>query len=83
MTHYRAEDEFAAELSNRTVHSVMHLTSVDPRNGPYHGEIAVYVKLRGRPGQEYMTLITPFRYEVVYPALMRQIETAWKRRVSR
>jgi hypothetical protein len=29
----------------------------------------------------YMSLIAPFRYWVVYPALMRQIERAWKTRV--
>ena len=78
---YRTDAEFAAELSNRTVHSVMHLAWVGQSEGRYQGQMAVYVKPRGRLGKAYMALIKPFRYWVVYPALMRQIERAWKRRV--
>ncbi len=78
---YRTDVEFAAELSNRTVHSVMHLAWVDQGEGRYQGQMAVYVKPRGRLGKGYMALIKPFRYWVVYPALMRQIERAWNRRV--
>ncbi|MCC2627248.1 MAG: hypothetical protein K0S14_898, partial [Thermomicrobiales bacterium] len=75
--------EFAAELSNRTVHDVMHLAWVDQGEGRYQGQIAVYVKPRGLLGKAYMGLIKPFRYWVVYPAMMREIERAWKRRVPR
>jgi hypothetical protein len=77
---YRTDVEFAAEVSNQTVHGVMHLAWVDQGRGRYQGQMAVYVKPRGRLGEAYMTLITPFRYWVVYPALMRQIERAWKGR---
>jgi len=42
---------------------------------------AVYVKPRGRLGSAYVAFIKPFRYLVVYPALMRYIERAWNRRV--
>jgi hypothetical protein len=42
--------------------------------------MAVYVKPRGPLGSAYMALIKPFRYLVVYPALMRQIERTWKAR---
>jgi hypothetical protein len=80
---YRTDVEFAAELSNRTVHSVMHLAWVDQGQGRYQGQMAVYVKPRGPLGKGYMALIKPFRYWVVYPALMRQIERAWNRRVPR
>jgi hypothetical protein len=80
---YRTADEFAAEMSNRTVHSVMHLAWVDQGHGRYQGQMAVYVKPRGRLGTAYMALIKPFRYWVVYPALMRQIERAWNRRIPR
>ena len=80
---YRTEVEFAAELSNRTVHSVMHLAWVDRGEGRHQGQMAVLVKPRGRLGEGYMALIKPFRYWVVYPALMREIERAWKRRVPR
>jgi hypothetical protein len=39
--------------------------------------MAVYVKPRGTFGRAYMALIKPFRYLIVYPALMRQFERAW------
>jgi len=78
---YRTDDEFAAEVSNRTVHGVMHLAWVEQGEGHYRGQLAVYVKPRGRFGKGYMALIKPFRYWVVYPALLRQIERAWNRRV--
>ena len=80
---YRTDAEFAAELSNRTVHAVMHLAWVDRGEGRYQGQMAVYVKPRGLLGKGYMALIKPFRYWVVYPALMREIERAWNRRVPR
>ena len=80
---YRTDVEFAAELSNRTVHSVMHLAWVDQGEGRYQGQMAVYVKPRGLLGKVYMALIKPFRYWVVYPAMMREIEQAWNRRVPR
>jgi hypothetical protein len=79
---YRTDIEFAAELSNRTVHGVMQLAWVDQGEGRYQGQMAVYVKPRGPLGRGYMALIKPFRYWVVYPALMRQIERAWKTRVA-
>jgi len=77
---YRTDVEFAAELSNQTVHAVMHLAWVDQGEGRYQGQMAVYVKPRGPFGKGYMALIKPFRYWVVYPALMRQIERAWNAR---
>ncbi|MGH3691324.1 MAG: DUF2867 domain-containing protein [Acidimicrobiia bacterium] len=78
---YRTDVEFAAELSNRTVHAVMHLAWVDQGEGGYQGQMAVYVKPRGPFGKGYMALIKPFRHWVVYPAVMRQIEQAWNTRV--
>ncbi len=77
---YRTDDEFAAELSNRTVHGVLHLAWVDQGNGRYQGQMAVYVKPRGPLGEGYMALIRPFRHWIVYPALMRQIERTWNTR---
>ena len=77
---YRTDDEFAAELSTQTVHAVMHLAWADQGNGRYQGQMAVYVKPRGRLGQAYMALIKPFRYTIVYPALMRRIERTWDAR---
>jgi hypothetical protein len=80
---YRTAVEFAAEVSNRTVHGVMHLAWVDQGKGRYQGQMAVYVKPRGRLGEGYMRLIKPFRYWIVYPALMRQTERTWNARVPR
>ena len=77
---YRTDVEFAAELSNRTVHAVMHLAWVDQGEDRYQGQMTVYVKPRGPFGKGYMAFIKPFRYWVVYPALMRQIERAWNTR---
>jgi hypothetical protein len=77
---YRTDDEAAAELSNRTVHAVAHLAWVDRGEGLYQGQMAVYVKPRGRLGEGYMALIKPFRHWIVYPALLTQFERAWNRR---
>lgn len=77
---YRTDREYAAELSNRTVHAVMHLGWVDLGDGRFQAEMAVYVKPRGRFGTAYMAFIKPFRYALVYPALMKYIERAWARR---
>ena len=79
---YRTDVEFAAELSNRTVHAVLHLAWVDRGQGRYQGQMGVYVKPRGSFGAAYMALIAPFRHRVVYPALMRQIEHAWNVRTA-
>ena len=50
---YRTDVEFAAELSNRTVHAVMHLAWVDRGEGRYQGQMAVYVKPRGPIGKGF------------------------------
>jgi hypothetical protein len=80
---YRTDVEFAAELSNRTVHAAMHLAWVEQGGDRFQGQMAVYVKPRGAFGKGYMALIKPFRHWIVYPALMRQTERAWNRRGSR
>jgi hypothetical protein len=80
---YRTDDEFAAEISNQTVHGVMHLAWIEEGEGRYRGQMAVYVKPRGRFGRAYMALIKPFRYLIVYPALMQQTERMWNTRIPR
>jgi hypothetical protein len=77
---YRTEDEFAAELSNDTVHGVLHLSWIERGEGRFQGRLAVYAKPRGKKGEAYMLLISPFRHLFVYPALMRQVERAWEGR---
>ena len=79
---YRTDNEFAAEISNQTVHGVMHLAWADRGGGRYQGQLAVYAKPRGRLGKGYMALIKPFRHAIVYPALMRQVERTWNERAT-
>jgi Protein of unknown function (DUF2867) len=75
---FMLKDEWAAEMANRTVHSVMHLGWVPDGNGRYRGQMAVLVKPNGWFGATYMAAIKPFRYLLVYPALMRRIERDWQ-----
>jgi hypothetical protein len=74
---YRTDVEWAAEISNRTVHAVMHLAWAEQGDGHYRGQMGIYVKPRGWFGEAYMAAIAPFRHRIVYPALMREIERAW------
>jgi len=71
---YLIDDEFAAEIANRTMHGVMHLGWVSDGTGGHHGQMAVLVKPNGFLGNAYMAAIRPFRYLIVYPAMLRQIE---------
>jgi Protein of unknown function (DUF2867) len=75
---YLLEDEWAGEIANRTVHGVMHLGWVPVPGGGFRGQMAVLVKPNGLLGHVYMAAIRPFRHLIVYPALMRQIETRWR-----
>jgi hypothetical protein len=74
---YLLEDEWAAEIANRTVHGVLHLGWVPDGEGAYRGQMAVLVKPNGLLGHAYMVAIRPFRHAIVYPALLRQIERDW------
>jgi hypothetical protein len=79
---YLLQDEWAAEMANRTVHSVMHLSWVPNDSGGYRGQMAVLVKPNGLFGAAYMAAIKPLRYLIVYPALMRRIEQGWRARAN-
>jgi hypothetical protein len=80
---YLLDDEWAAEIANRTVHGVMHIGLVPrPAGGP-RVQMAVLVKPNGLLGAAYMAAITPFRRLIVYPAMMRQIERELARGPSR
>ena len=74
---YLRDDEWAAELANRTVHGVLHLGWVPDGAGGYRGQMAVLVKPNGAFGRAYMAAIKPFRYAFVYPALMRMVARGW------
>ena len=76
---YMLEDEFAAEVANRTVHGVMHMSWVPDATGGYRGQMAVLVKPNGLFGTAYMTAIKPFRHLLVYPRLLDGFERAWRR----
>ena len=77
---YMLENEWAAEIANRTVHGVIHLGWVpDEEDGGYRGQMAILVKRNGLFGAAYMTAITPFRHLLVYPALLRDMERNWLR----
>jgi hypothetical protein len=75
---YELRDEWAAEMANRTVHTVMHLGWVPDGSGGYRGQLAVLVRPNGRLGAAYMAAIKPLRYLFVYPALTRSIERGWR-----
>ncbi len=79
---YLLDDEFAAEIGNRTVHGVMHLGWVPDGTGGYHGQMAVLVKPNGVLGTCYMAAIKPFRHLIVYPPMIRQIERDWRARAG-
>ena len=77
---YLLEDEFAAEIVNRTVHGVMHLGWVSDGTGDFRGQMAVYVKPNGLLGTGYMAAIKPFRHLIVYPPMMRRLGREWRAR---
>jgi hypothetical protein len=75
---YLLDDEFAAEIANRTMHGILHLGWVPDGPSCYRGQLAVYVKPNGMLGNAYMAAIKPFRHLIVYPAMLRQIARTWR-----
>jgi hypothetical protein len=75
---YLLENEWAAEIANRTMHGVLHMGWVADGTGGYRGQMAVLVKPNGLLGTAYMAAIRPFRHRIVYPAMIREIERAWR-----
>jgi hypothetical protein len=71
---YLTDDEFAAEIANRTMHGLMHIGRVPDATGGFRVQMAVLVKPNGLLGTGYMAAITPFRRLIVYPAILRGIE---------
>ncbi len=80
---YLIEDEWAAEIANRTMHGVMHIGWVPDQTGAYRGQMAVLVKPNGLLGTGYMAAIAPFRHMVVYPQMLREIGRGWAARAGR
>ncbi|HEU5142678.1 MAG TPA: DUF2867 domain-containing protein [Solirubrobacterales bacterium] len=77
-TLYLTDDEWAIETINRTVHGVLHFGWVAEGTGTYRGQMAIYVKRNGLLGTAYMTAIKPFRYKIVYPRILAELERAWR-----
>jgi hypothetical protein len=74
---YLLDDEWAAEIANKTVHGVLHVGWVQDEAGRHRGQMAVLVKPNGLLGTAYLAAIRPFRHLIVYPAMLRRIERAW------
>lgn len=75
---YLLEDEWAAEIANRTMHGVMHIGRVPDETGGFRAHMAVYVKPNGLLGSAYMAAIRPFRHLIVYPPMLREIGRGWQ-----
>lgn len=79
---YVADDEFALEIANQTVHGVMHVGWVPDGKDRYRGQMAILVKPNGALGAAYLAAIAPFRHLIVYPLMMRDIGRAWRLSVA-
>jgi hypothetical protein len=77
---YQLHNECAQELANKTVHDILHLGWVQTDQGEYELRMAALVKPNGLLGRIYMVAIKPFRYLIIYPALTRRWERAWRNR---
>jgi hypothetical protein len=74
---YLYEDEILIELSNNTVHALMHGGWVHKSGNYFTARLAVYAKPRGTMGELYMKLIMPFRHAIVYPVMMEEVKKRW------
>jgi hypothetical protein len=79
---YLLDDEFAAEIANKTVHGVIHVGWVPDADaaggGGYRGQMAVLVKPNGLMGRAYLAAIKPARHLLVYPRMLGQMEREWQ-----
>jgi hypothetical protein len=76
---YRFEDEQLSELRNATVHAFASL-SIRQTPGGYLAYLGVFVQPVHRFTRLYMGAIAPFRRLVVYPAIVRKMQSAWAER---
>lgn len=73
---YRFENEQLLEVINRTAHAAALGALVEEADG-YRFYFAVYVRKVSWLTPVYMNFIDPFRKRIVYPSLLRAIETKW------
>ena len=78
---YLLDDEWAAEIANRTMRGVLHVGWIPDGTGAYRGQMAVYVKPNGSLGSTYIAAIRPFRRLLVYPQMLRQLGQRWNTQV--
>lgn len=71
---YRFADEVLCEVSNETVHGLLHLGCAKG-SAP---ELAVYIKSRGLFTRLYMAAIWPARHAIIYPALTSRVQRRWR-----
>jgi hypothetical protein len=74
---YMTEDEWVAEIANKTVHGLLHIGWVPAEDEGYRAQMAVLVKPAGRFGRAYLAAIKPFRLAIVYPMLLETIGKRW------
>ena len=79
---YLTDDEWAAEIANRTMHGVLHLGWVPDGLGGYRGQMAVLVRPNGLLGSAYMAAIAPFRHLIVYPKMLAEMGRRWQARTT-
>jgi hypothetical protein len=79
---YGTPNERVYELSNGTVHAALMLYW-QAEASSHRAYMAIYAKPRGWLGRAYMALISPFRYWIVYPALLKATGRAWQQACSR
>jgi hypothetical protein len=75
---YRFADEALYEVSNKTIHALLHVGWAPEVNGA-SGVLAIYVKHRGVASRAYMAAIWPARHAIIYPALIARVERGWRR----
>jgi hypothetical protein len=75
---YLTDREWVAEIANSICHALLHIGWVSDGAGGWHGQLAVLSKPNGLMGDAYMAFIKPFRYVVIYPALLRAIARRWE-----
>ncbi|MBI3585552.1 MAG: DUF2867 domain-containing protein [Ignavibacteriales bacterium] len=75
---YLFQDESLHEISNDTVHGLIHIGWIKKNDNYYTASLAIYVIPRGMYGKVYLKLIEPFRRHIVYPAMMRSMKALWQ-----
>ena len=77
---YLTDREWVAEIANQTCHALVHFGWVPDGDDRWHAQMTVLVKPNGTFGRAYMAFIKPFRYLIVYPAFLRNLDRRWARR---